>query len=175
MHPESNDSTPPAKAFILRISLSLPFLARREPVYIDWIYARYFQKHKKTMAKSTSNKDAESRQSEVSKAKDHADGQSHEPSSTCEDPKKTMVSKAANKVLDIKPSRILDVNEPKGSEGTTKPPEPSRDPEPGPNAPKTPYTQHSWVPRCPHCDRANEYGYPMCDPVHPRMCAGGDF
>ena len=35
----------------------------------------------------------------------------------------------------------------------------------------------SYVPNCPHCGRANEYGDTMCDPVHPRICAGseGDF
>ena len=32
----------------------------------------------------------------------------------------------------------------------------------------------SYVPNCPHCGRANEYGYTMCDPVHPRICVGGD-
>jgi hypothetical protein len=32
----------------------------------------------------------------------------------------------------------------------------------------------SYVPYCPHCGRANEYGDTMCDPVHPRVCAGSD-
>jgi hypothetical protein len=31
-----------------------------------------------------------------------------------------------------------------------------------------------WVPRCPHCGTANEYGQVMCDPVLPRVCQGGD-
>lgn len=32
----------------------------------------------------------------------------------------------------------------------------------------------NWLPECPWCGRANENEHKMCDPVHPRMCEGGD-
>jgi len=41
---------------------------------------------------------------------------------------------------------------------------------------KSSTTSHTsdWVPRCPYCDAANEYGYLMCDAVLPGLCQGGD-
>jgi hypothetical protein len=31
-----------------------------------------------------------------------------------------------------------------------------------------------WEMTCPYCGRVNEYGYPACDPVLPRICQGGE-
>lgn len=39
------------------------------------------------------------------------------------------------------------------------------------NVPSAP----DWTPQCPWCGKANEEGMTMCDPVHPRICQGGDF
>jgi hypothetical protein len=43
-----------------------------------------------------------------------------------------------------------------------------------PEATSTKSHTPDWVPRCPYCETANEYGHVMCDAVLPGICQNGD-
>ncbi len=59
------------------------------------------------------------------------------------------------------------INSPEAKNPPTEPPKESKEDSSASHI-------QDWVPRCPHCDRANEYGQVMCDPSLPRVCQGGD-
>lgn len=141
---------------------------------MDYIWIMTFENLKKLFAKLASGKTAEPSKSEQL-MKGSATASNSNPSSSLQDPKSSMAQETGKKPLDVRPGGILDVTQPPEREKQQKPTEPGADPPSGPSNTSTGSRYHSWVPQCPHCDRANEYGYPMCDPVHPRMCAGGDF
>lgn len=44
----------------------------------------------------------------------------------------------------------------------------------GPDSAAEKSKEPGWKPDCPWCGRANEFDQEGCDPVHPRMCVGGD-
>lgn len=142
---------------------------------MDYIWIMYFQDRKEAVTGLVSSEATTSNPSEGSHSQNIAAKPRQDPKNISTDPEGVMILESTKKLLDIAPSTITDTTEPKGIEEQEKPPEPGRDPGKASGDASTPIIERSWVPRCPHCGKANEYGYTMCDLVLPRICQGGDF